>query len=107
MKNNIGKQLIKNKNLLAFMADAPVVEEEGFPERVLDAMELSPTLGLTIENDKKKLLSLFFVIEADKDYDIWVSVSNSKGKRELKNLECSLHFETRGSVSIRVKGKMS
>jgi hypothetical protein len=42
VKNNIGKQPIKNKNLLAFVADTPVVEEEGYSERVLDAMELAP-----------------------------------------------------------------
>jgi hypothetical protein len=41
-KNNIGKQLIKNKNLLAFVVDTLAVEEEGFYEGVLDAMELAP-----------------------------------------------------------------
>jgi hypothetical protein len=100
--------LIKNKkNLLAFVADTPAVEEEGFSEGVLDAMELAPTLGLTVENDEKKLSSLFSIIEADRDHDLGVSISNSKGKRELKNLECSLHFETRGCGSSRVKGRMS
>jgi hypothetical protein len=100
--------LIKNKkNLLAFVADTPAVEEEGFSEGVLDAMELAPTLGLTVENDEKKLSSLFSIIEADRDHDLGVSISNSKGKRELKNLECSLHFKTRGCGSSRVKGRMS
>jgi hypothetical protein len=60
VKNNIGKQLIKNKNLLAFVADTSAVEDEGFSKGVLDAMELAPTLGLTVENDEKKLLSAFF-----------------------------------------------
>ena len=55
VKNNIGKQLIKNKNLLAFVADTPEVEEEGYSEGVLDAMELAPTLGLTVGDDEKKL----------------------------------------------------
>ena len=59
LKNSIGKQLIKNKNLLAFVAYTPAVEEEGFSEGVLDAMELAHTLGLTVENDEKKLESLF------------------------------------------------
>jgi hypothetical protein len=32
VKNYIGRQLIKNKNLLAFVVDTPTVEEEGFSE---------------------------------------------------------------------------
>jgi hypothetical protein len=60
VKNNIGKQLIKNKkNLLAFVVDTLAVEEEGFSEGVLDAMELAPTLCLTVENDEKKLECCF------------------------------------------------
>jgi hypothetical protein len=30
VKNNIGKQLIKNKNLLAFVANTLAAEEEGY-----------------------------------------------------------------------------
>jgi hypothetical protein len=33
------------------------------------------------------------------------STSKPKGKRELKNLECSLKFDARGSGSSRRKGK--
>jgi hypothetical protein len=47
-------------------------------------MELAPTLGLMVGDDKKKLLSLFLVIEANRDRDPGVSVFNTKGKRELK-----------------------
>ena len=54
----------------------------------------------------RKKLSLFSIIEADRDRDPGVPVSNSKGKRELKNIECSLNLETRGSGSSRVKGRM-
>jgi hypothetical protein len=64
-------------------------------------------LGLTVGDDEKKLLSLFSVIDAGRDLDPRVSVSNNKGKRELKNLECSINFETRGCGSSRVKGRMS
>ena len=61
VKNNIGRQLIKNKkNLLAFVANTLAVEAKGFSEGVLDAMELAPTLGLTVENDKEKLKSFFY-----------------------------------------------
>jgi hypothetical protein len=51
----------------------------------------------------RKNSSLFLVIEADRNRDPGVSVSNTKGKRELKNLECSFNFETRGCSSSRSK----
>jgi hypothetical protein len=89
------------------VADTPGVEEEGYSEGVLGAMELAPTLGLTVGDDEKKLLSLFSAIEVNRDRDPGVSVSNCKGKRELKNLKCSINFETRSCGSSRVKGKMS
>ena len=69
-------------------------------------MELAPILGLIVGDDKKKLES-FFVIGAHRDCDPGMSVSNTKGKRELKNLECSINFGTRGCGSSRVKDKMS
>ena len=85
MKNNTGKQLNKNKKLLTeFVAGTPMVEDEGHSEEMLDAMDLAPTLGFTFGDDKKKLfLSLFSVIEAYRDRDSGVFVSNTKGKREL------------------------
>jgi hypothetical protein len=61
VKNNIGKQLIKNENLLAFVADTLTVEEEGYSEGVLGAMELALTLGLIVGDDEKKLLRVFFL----------------------------------------------
>lgn len=59
-KNKIGKQLNKNKKLLAeVVADAPAGQMEGSSEVVLGAMELAPTLGLTFEGDEKSLLNIF------------------------------------------------
>jgi hypothetical protein len=55
----------------------------------------------------RKNSRLFSVIEVDRDRDPGVSVSNTKGKRELKNLECSINFETSGCGSNRVKDRMS
>jgi hypothetical protein len=55
--------------------------------------------------DEKSLLNLFSAIEEDQYHEEGVSISNSKGKRELKNLECSINFEVRGCGSSRVKGK--
>jgi hypothetical protein len=79
---------------------------EGYSEVVLDAMDLAPTLGLTFGGDEKRLLNLFSNIEENRDYEEGVSVSNSKWRMELKNLECSINFEARGCGSSRVKGKV-
>jgi hypothetical protein len=34
------------------------------------------------------------------------SASNTKGKRELKNLECSINFEARGCGPSKAKGRV-
>jgi hypothetical protein len=88
------------------VADTSAVEEGSCSEGVLDATELAPTLGLKVGDDEKKLLSLFSVTKVDRDHDLGVSVSNTKGKSELKNLECSFNFENRGCGSSRVKDRM-
>jgi hypothetical protein len=69
-------------------------------------MELAPTLGLTFEGDKKSLLNLFSVIEEDQHHEEGASAPNTKGKKELKNLECSINFEARSCGSSRVKGRV-
>jgi hypothetical protein len=105
VKNKIGKQLNKNKKLLVeVVADTLVVGVEGYSKVVLGAMELAPTLGLTFEGDEKHLLNLFLVIEEDRYCEERAFVSNTKGKRELKNLECSINFEAKGCGYSRVKG---
>ena len=81
MKSNIGKQLNKNKKLMAkVVADTPVVGVEGYSEVVLDAMESAPTLGLTFGGDKQSLLNLFSIIEEDQYREEGVSVSNTFGE---------------------------
>jgi hypothetical protein len=42
-----------------------MVEDVGYSKGMLDAMDLAPTLGFTFGDDKKKLSSLFSVIEVD------------------------------------------
>ena len=107
VKKNIGKQLNKNKKMVAeVVADTLVVGLEAYSEGVLDAMECAPTLGLTFGGDEKRLLNLFSVIEQDRYRVERVFVSNSKGKRELKNLKCSINFETNRRGSSRVKGRV-
>ena len=107
VKKNIGKKLNKNKKLLAgIVVDTPVMGLEGYFEGVLDAMECTPTFGLTFGGNEQRLLNLFLVIEEDQYCEERVSVSNTKGKRELKNLEFSINFEAIGSSSSRVKRRV-
>jgi hypothetical protein len=88
------------------MEDALARGVEGSYEVVLGAMELAPTLGLTFDGDEKSLLNLFLVIEEDQLCIEGASASNTKGKRELKNLECSIKFEARGCGSSRAEGRV-
>jgi hypothetical protein len=85
VKNNIGKQLNKNKKLMAeVVADNPVVGVEGYSEVVLDAMESTPTLGLTFRGDMQSLLNLFSVTEEDRYREEGVSVSNTFKKEGVQ-----------------------
>jgi hypothetical protein len=107
VKKKIGKQLNKNKKLLAkTVEDTPVVRVEGYSKGVLDVMEHASNLGLTFGGDEKRLSDLFLVIEEDRFREEDVSFSNTKGKREIKNLECSINFEARGCGTSRVKGRV-
>jgi hypothetical protein len=69
VKDEVAKQLLKNKDMLAeVVADIPV---EGYPKEVIDMMNFAPVVGLP-------------------------SIPKVKGKRELKNLECPWNSEARG-----------
>jgi hypothetical protein len=76
VKEKVAKQVIKNKELIAeAMGVIPVVGED----RVVDALNLAPVLGLTWGGEDKKLRDL---VEA--------TVPKVKGMRELKNLDCAI-----------------
>ena len=91
VKDEVAKQLLKNKDLLAeVVADILV---EGYSKEVIDMMNFAPVVGLSWGGDNKRLSNLFSVIEEEK----WeLAAPKVKGKRELKNLECSWNFEARG-----------
>jgi hypothetical protein len=55
---------------------------------------------------RKRLLDLFSAIEEVREPKNYVSAPKAKGKRELKNLECSFNFEARGHSSSRVNGRV-
>jgi hypothetical protein len=51
-------------------------------------MKLAPLLGFSVGGDEKKCLDLFSTI--DKEHKKEAAACKVKGKRELKNLECSM-----------------
>jgi hypothetical protein len=83
VKEKMAKQPNKNKELLAeIVVDVPVVGEEGYSIRVLEAMKCAPVVGMSWGGDDKKLLDTFSTME-NKEPKV-------KGLRELKNLDCSM-----------------
>ena len=93
VKNKIGKQLNKNKKLLAkVVAETPVVEVEGYSEVVLDAMDLAPTLGLSFGGDEKRLLNLFSDIEENWDCEEGSRFQILKGRGSSKIWNAPLIF---------------
>jgi hypothetical protein len=76
VKEKVAKQLNKNKDLIVeVMGVIPVVGED----RVANALNLAPILGLSWGGEDKKLWDL---VEA--------TVPKVKGMRELKNLDCTI-----------------
>jgi hypothetical protein len=76
VKEKVAKQLNKNKVLIAEAVGVmPVIGED----RVANALNLAPVLGLSWEGEDKKLRDL---VEA--------TVPKVKGMRELKNLDCTI-----------------
>jgi hypothetical protein len=45
------------------------------------------------------------LVEEGQYQEVSVSTSKQKGKRELKNLECSINFDAKGVGSSQVKSK--
>jgi hypothetical protein len=89
--------LHKNKELLTkVVAETSVEGVECYSKGVLDSVKFAPNLGLSWGGDEKSLLDLFLGIEEEWEPIIGVSALKVKGKRELKNLECSINFEARG-----------
>jgi hypothetical protein len=76
VKGKMAKQLNKNKELIA---EAVGILPVGGGDRVSDALNLAPVLGLSWGGEDKKLRD---IIEA--------TVPKVKGMRELKNLDCDI-----------------
>ena len=98
VKDEVDKQLLKNKDLLAeVVADIPV---EGYSKEVIDTMNFALVVGLYWGGDDKRMLNLLSSIEMEKGE---LAAPKVKGKRELKNLDYSLNFEASGRRSSQAK----
>ena len=98
VKEKMARQLHKNKELFAEVV-AETVEKgvENYSEVIQDTVKFAPIMGLSCGEggDAKSLLNLFLTIEEERD----PYTPKVKGKRELRNLECSINYEARGRLS--------
>jgi hypothetical protein len=98
VKDEISKQLLKNKELLAeVVVDIPA---EGYSKEVIRTVNFAPVVGLSWGGDDKRMLNLLSKIEKEKRE---LANPKVKGKRELKNLECSFNIEASGQRSSQAK----
>jgi hypothetical protein len=84
------------------------VDLSGYPDWVIQrANEICPILGISFEGHNLQLLDFLSFIEADRHLgeEGALSCGGKKGKREVKNLECSINYDARGSCSSRGKRK--
>lgn len=73
------------------------VGDVGHSKVVQCAMEIFPVLGISCR--MKKTLDLLTILEEEQRHEVMVSPSEPKGRRELKNMECSINFDARGDCS--------
>jgi len=82
-----------------------------YPRVVQDARSCFRTLGVSFLGSDEKGFLDFLTWTEDQRYDSdsppkkEKKIKRKKGKREVKNLECSINFDARGVGSSRVRGK--
>jgi hypothetical protein len=78
--------------------------EEGvvYPRAMEVAKSCFSTMGISFRGSEEGFLDFLTLIDEGQEF---VSASKKKGKREVKNLECSINFNARGGGSSRVRGK--
>lgn len=76
----------------------------GYSDWVIQcANQIYPIVGISHEDHKLLLLALLTHLEEEHRYEALGALSSggSKGKREVKNLECTINYDARGSCSRR------
>ena len=93
-----------NKKLIAeAVAATSMGGKEDSSMVVLGAMGVAPTLELSCGGDEKRLKDLLSAIEDDQFLEDGAPAPKTKGKRGLKNLECSINFSGgKGRTTMRV-----
>jgi len=82
-----------------------------YPRVVQDARSCFRTIGVSFLGSDEKGFLDFLTWTEDQRYDSdspptkEKKIKRKKGKREVKNLECSINFNARGVGSSRVRGK--
>jgi hypothetical protein len=82
-----------------------------YPRVVQDARSCFRTMGVSFLGSYEKGILDFLTWTEDQRYDSdsppkkKKKIKRKKGKREVKNLECSINFDARGVGSSRVRGK--
>jgi hypothetical protein len=76
-----------------------------YTKAVQHAKEVFPLLGISCGGNEKKIFDLLTVLDKEQRHEVLASLATLKGRRELKNLECSINFNGRGDCSSRDKGK--
>jgi hypothetical protein len=75
------------------------VGDDGYSEVMQSAKEFAPFLGISFGGNEKRLLDILTFLEEGQHREVVGSASKPKGRMELKNLECSSNFDTRGNGS--------
>ena len=80
------------------------VGESGYLDVVQCAKEIYPIVGISCVGHRKRFLALLIFLEEEHHHEVLASPSIC-GSRELKNLECSINYDVRGSCSSCGIGK--
>jgi hypothetical protein len=71
-------------------------EVVGCPGAVQVASSCNHTMGVSYRGNQKGFLNFLALVDEGQYQEVSVSTSKQKGKRELKNLECSINFDAKG-----------
>jgi hypothetical protein len=98
------QQEVRCNGLDGAAENGEVGENLVYSKTVQCAKELYSFPGISCGGNEKELMDLLTELEEKHGHEVLVSPSKPKGRRELKNLECSINFDARGVHSSRGKG---
>jgi len=75
----------------------------GPPGAAIDLSLCFQTLGVSHEENENDFLDFMALIDAEHRLEAPISIPKFKGCREVKNLECTINYDTKGFGSSRGK----